>query len=91
MRTHGRGLIVIGEATPLIEGAFADAARETGLSIARASSMQDAVRLSLRLAQSGDAVLLAPACASFDMFRSYAHRGDVFCAEVAALQKELEP
>jgi UDP-N-acetylmuramoylalanine--D-glutamate ligase len=91
MRTHGRALVVIGEATPLIEGAFADAARETGLSITRAGSMQDAVRLSLGLAQPGDAVLLAPACASFDMFRSYAHRGDVFCAEVAALRKELEP
>ena len=33
------------------------------------------------------AVLLAPACASFDMFRSYAHRGDVFVAEVAALRQ----
>jgi UDP-N-acetylmuramoylalanine--D-glutamate ligase len=90
MQKHGRALVLIGEATPLIEQAFAGATRETGLSLERAGSMQDAVRLSLRLAQPGDAVLLAPACASFDMFRSYAHRGDVFCAEVSALRKELE-
>ena len=38
------------------------------------------------LAKPGDAVLLAPACASFDMFRSYAHRGDVFQAAVHALR-----
>jgi UDP-N-acetylmuramoylalanine--D-glutamate ligase len=93
MQKHGRGLVLIGEATPLIESAFAEVgqlARETGLSIARAGSMQDAVRISMRLAQPNDAVLLAPACASFDMFRSYAHRGDVFCTEVAALRQELE-
>jgi UDP-N-acetylmuramoylalanine--D-glutamate ligase len=53
--------------------------------------MRDAVRIAMRLSQPGDAVLLAPACASFDMFRSYAHRGDVFCAEVAELRKEREP
>jgi UDP-N-acetylmuramoylalanine--D-glutamate ligase len=90
MQKHGRALVLIGEATPLIERAFS-AARETGLSVERAGSMQDAVRTSMRFAQPGDAVLLAPACASFDMFRSYAHRGDVFCAEVSALRKEREP
>jgi UDP-N-acetylmuramoylalanine--D-glutamate ligase len=51
--------------------------------------MRDAVRLAHGLASASDAVLLAPACASFDMFRSYAHRGDVFVAEVAALRTEL--
>jgi UDP-N-acetylmuramoylalanine--D-glutamate ligase len=44
------------------------------------------VSLAAALAQPGDAVLLAPACASFDMFRSYAQRGDVFQAAVHALQ-----
>jgi UDP-N-acetylmuramoylalanine--D-glutamate ligase len=85
MLQHGRALVLIGEATPLIEAAF----QESGLPIARAGSMRDAVRLAHGLASASDAVLLAPACASFDMFRSYAHRGDVFVAEVAALRTEL--
>jgi UDP-N-acetylmuramoylalanine--D-glutamate ligase len=87
MERHGRGLITIGEAAPLIEAEF----RETSLRQRRAVSMREAVRAAHQLAHPTDAVLLAPACASFDMFRSYAHRGDVFCAEVAALQKELAP
>jgi UDP-N-acetylmuramoylalanine--D-glutamate ligase len=85
MLQHGRALVLIGEATPLIEAAF----QESGLPIARAGSMRDAVRLAHGFASAQDAVLLAPACASFDMFRSYAHRGDVFVAEVAALRTEL--
>jgi UDP-N-acetylmuramoylalanine--D-glutamate ligase len=89
MQKHGRGLVLIGEATPLIDEAFRAAAHETGLPIERAGSMRDAVRIAMRLSQPGDAVLLAPACASFDMFRSYAQRGDVFCAEVAELRVEL--
>ncbi|HEX6241473.1 MAG TPA: UDP-N-acetylmuramoyl-L-alanine--D-glutamate ligase, partial [Polyangiales bacterium] len=90
MQKHGRALVLIGEATSLIEQAFegvrgAEAvAPKSSLAIARAGSMRDAVRLAHRLAAPSDAVLLAPACASFDMFRSYAHRGDVFVAEVAA-------
>ena len=84
MKQHGRALITIGEAAPLIHAAF----QETGLPIAQAISMADAVRLAHRAAQPRDAVLLAPACASFDMFRSYAHRGDVFSAEVEALRAE---
>jgi UDP-N-acetylmuramoylalanine--D-glutamate ligase len=44
----------------------------------RATSMQDAVRQSFDTAQAGDIVLLAPACASFDMFDNYEHRGQVF-------------
>jgi len=87
MQQHGRALITIGEAAELIEREF----QETGLPVERASSMADAVRLAHRAAQPTDAVLLAPACASFDMFRSYAHRGDVFCAEVATLRDEVGP
>jgi UDP-N-acetylmuramoylalanine--D-glutamate ligase len=45
--------------------------------------MDDAVELARRLAQPGDVVVLSPACSSFDMFRDYAHRAEVFRAAVA--------
>ncbi len=50
-----------------------------------AASMAEAVRRAAALAVAGDVVLLSPACASFDMFRDYEHRGAVFVAEVRAL------
>ena len=52
--------------------------------INRASDLEDAVRQAGTLAKSGDAVLLAPACASFDMFKSYEHRGNEFRKQVEA-------
>jgi len=52
--------------------------------------MAEAVALAAALAVPGDVVLLSPACASFDMFRDYEDRGDVFKAEVLALP-ELAP
>ncbi|HKU41992.1 MAG TPA: UDP-N-acetylmuramoyl-L-alanine--D-glutamate ligase [Polyangiales bacterium] len=78
----GRAVVLIGEARPIIERALAGAP----YAIESAESMADAVQRARRLAQPGDAVLLAPACASFDMFRSYAHRGDVFQDAVRELQ-----
>ena len=50
-----------------------------------AASMAEAVRRAAALAAAGDVVLLSPACASFDMFRDYEHRGAVFAEEVRAL------
>ena len=47
--------------------------------------MEDAVARAARAAQPGETVLLSPACASLDMFRDYAHRGDVFAAAVRSL------
>jgi UDP-N-acetylmuramoylalanine--D-glutamate ligase len=82
MRARGRAAVLIGEAAPLIESAL----RGTGLPIENAGDMHDAVFRAHALARPGDAVLLAPACSSFDMFRSYAHRGDVFCDAVRALK-----
>jgi UDP-N-acetylmuramoylalanine--D-glutamate ligase len=86
MEKHGAGLVVMGEASELIERAFAG----SPLPLARAASMAEAVRAAFKLASPGQAVLLSPACASFDMFRSYAHRGEVFCDEVRALAREVE-
>ena len=79
--------MLIGEAADLIAQAF----EGTLLPCVRATTMSDAVRKARELAQPGQVVLLAPACASFDMFRSYAHRGDVFRDEVLALAREGRP
>jgi UDP-N-acetylmuramoylalanine--D-glutamate ligase len=77
----GRALVLIGDATPLLRSAF----EGTTLPLHDATSMDEAVLTARRLSSAGDAVLLAPACASFDMFQSYAHRGDVFASAVNAL------
>jgi UDP-N-acetylmuramoylalanine--D-glutamate ligase len=78
----GRALVVIGEAANRI------AAAATGVvEIARAASMEEAVSLSSKLAQPGDAVLLSPACSSFDMFKDYKDRGDAFVRAVRLLEQ----
>jgi UDP-N-acetylmuramoylalanine--D-glutamate ligase len=75
-----RLLITIGEAAELLEAALADVVKTH-----RAASMAEAVRLAAARARRGDVVLLSPACASFDMFKNYGHRGDEFRKEVEAL------
>ena len=55
--------------------------------VRRAATMDEAVRAGASLAQPGDAVLLSPACSSFDMFRDYKHRGDEFVRAVRALRE----
>lgn len=86
LREKGRALVLIGEAAPRI----ADAAAGV-LPIARASSMREAVRAARELALPGDAVLLSPACSSFDMFRDYKDRGDAFARAVRELGEEVGP
>jgi UDP-N-acetylmuramoylalanine--D-glutamate ligase len=53
----------------------------------KAADMAQAVELAFEAAQPGDAVLLSPACASYDMYRSYVHRAEVFADAVSALQR----
>lgn len=79
----GRAAILIGEAAQAIQRAIGDR-----VAVVRATSMHQAVRLGASLAQAGDAVLLSPACSSFDMFRDYKHRGDEFTRAVRQLEKE---
>ncbi len=78
---RAKGLIVIGEAANDI------AAHVYRTHIERAESMQDAVQRAVSMANAGDAVLLSPACASFDMFESAEDRGDRFIAAVSALKE----
>ena len=78
VRRCARAVVLIGEAAAVIEQALA----QTGVTCHRAESMDAAVRQALELAQQGDAVLMSPACSSFDMFKSYAHRGQVFSEAV---------
>jgi UDP-N-acetylmuramoylalanine--D-glutamate ligase len=80
LRQKGRALVVIGEAADAIAGAAAGV-----LPVEKATTMVDAVARAQRLAQPGDAVLLSPACASFDMFKSYAERGDRFVEAVKTI------
>ncbi|CAJ0711216.1 UDP-N-acetylmuramoylalanine--D-glutamate ligase [Ralstonia edaphis] len=78
---YARAVILIGRDAPLIREALAN----TGVELVDAPTMEAAVQEAAAHAQPGDAVLLSPACASFDMFRNYEHRAQVFHEAVAAL------
>ncbi len=75
-------LVVLGEAKEDILFALGDITPTK-----RASSMEDAVLSAYHAASPGDVVLLSPACASFDMYDSYARRGEDFCRAVGKLNK----
>ena len=81
---HARAAVLIGRDAPLIASALAGC----GVPVLHAKNMDDAVAKAAQFARSGDAVLLSPACASFDMFRNYEHRAEKFVEAVHELMKE---
>ena len=81
VKARARAVVLIGRDAPAIAAALAN----TGVPLASAGSMEEAVKAAFALTSAGDAVLLSPACASFDMFRNYHHRGEVFAAAARAI------
>jgi UDP-N-acetylmuramoylalanine--D-glutamate ligase len=82
VKTRARAVVLIGRDAALIERAVAG----SGVPLQRAADMNEAVTLALRQAKRGDAVLLSPACASYDMFRDYVQRAEAFVAAVQRLE-----
>jgi UDP-N-acetylmuramoylalanine--D-glutamate ligase len=74
-------VVAIGESAPDVVGVF-----EGSVPTHVAGSIEEAVREAFAAASPGDTVLLAPACASWDQFRSYAERGDRFAAAARSLR-----
>ncbi len=85
VKNHARAVVLIGRDAELI----ANAIQSSGVPLARAETMSDAVNKSFAAAQPGDVVLLSPACASFDMFRNYGHRAEMFIQAVLALKPKI--
>ena len=78
---YARAAVLIGRDAPLIRQAITG----SGIPLLDADSMESAVALANQRAHAGDAVLMSPACASFDMFDNYEHRAHVFCQAVKNL------
>ena len=79
-----RAVVLIGRDAPLIEEALSD----SHVPLLHAQTMEEAVQLATQKAHAGDAVLMSPACASWDMFKNYGHRAEVFCQAVAAIAED---
>jgi UDP-N-acetylmuramoylalanine--D-glutamate ligase len=85
VREHGRGLVLLGGAQDLIRAALG------GLVPTReAASMRQALQAAREMAAAGDVVLLAPGCASFDLYANYQERGDDFRREIMHLKESNE-
>jgi UDP-N-acetylmuramoylalanine--D-glutamate ligase len=82
---YARAVVLIGRDAALIRSAL----DHTGIALFDAGNMEDAVAIAHAKAHAGDAVLMSPACASFDMFRNYEHRAQVYRAAVRALALSL--
>ena len=83
LATHLAGVVAIGAAAEQVRSVF-----EGRVPVRDAGSIEEATRVAFEMAPSGGTVLLAPACASWDMFRDYAERGERFAAAARALEKE---
>ena len=81
---YARAVVLIGRDAPLIRAALQD----TGIALHDAATLPDAVQQATQRAHAGDAVLMSPACASFDMFKDYAHRAQVFVDAVRQLAQD---
>jgi UDP-N-acetylmuramoylalanine--D-glutamate ligase len=81
---NARAVVLIGRDAPQIETALSG----TKVDLIKVESLEAAVKTAFGVAKAGDAVLLSPACASFDMFRNYVHRAEVFVKSVKALAAE---
>ena len=79
-----RAVVLIGRDAPQLRAALA----ASGVPLIDCTTLEDATRTAAAQAQSGDVVLLSPACASLDMFKNYAHRAQVFIDTVAAIKAE---
>jgi UDP-N-acetylmuramoylalanine--D-glutamate ligase len=82
LAARAKAVVAIGEARPLVRDALAGA-----VEVHEAATLDAAVATAFELAKPSGVVLLAPACASFDMFRDYAERGRVFKEAVARLAR----
>lgn len=80
VRKNVRAIVAIGESADVVKAAFSGI-----VPVVKASTMETAVESARMLAMSGDVVLLSPACASFDWFENFEHRGRVFKETVLAL------
>jgi UDP-N-acetylmuramoylalanine--D-glutamate ligase len=78
-----KGIVLIGKAAPLIRAAAV--AHGVRYPVIDAADMHDAVRRATELCDAGDAVVLSPACSSYDMFQNFGHRGRVFREAVSAI------
>ena len=82
---NARAVVLIGRDAEIIAGELKDC----DVPVHFAVTMEEAMQKSFLLAQGGDVVLLSPACASFDMFRNYIHRAEVFVAAVREIEDKF--
>lgn len=87
VRRYARAIVLIGEDASIIESALSSGATSAFTPIIHAETLEQAVATAVAQSQAGDAVLLSPACASFDMFLNYQDRGEQFVKAVQQLQK----
>jgi UDP-N-acetylmuramoylalanine--D-glutamate ligase len=83
VKTNARAVVLIGRDAALIEAVLLP----SEIPIYHATDLPEAVNIAQKIALRGDAVLLSPACASFDMFKNYVHRAEVFVEAVKSLQQ----